>query len=187
MHTRVSPVIWLTICAAVSACGGAMPAPDASSDGSSDAAVMMDASTSDAAVSEDVVDTDAQSCTTVVSGAAVTSTGMMAASPTPMGGAIADGDYQLASVTAYYATPNPPAPRTLEGAMRFRGTNVDLVLTERGSTLNTSGTYTTMDTSVSLTWSCPRMAPARGYPYTATATRFDWFLPPNLVLTFVRQ
>jgi hypothetical protein len=104
-----------------------------------------------------------------------------------MGGAIADGDYQLVSAAAYYSAGNAPAARTLAGALRFRANNVELVLTERGSTLNTAGTYTTADTNISLAWACPRMAPARGYPYTATPTRFDWFLPPNLVLTYMRQ
>ncbi|MFO0563659.1 MAG: hypothetical protein U0269_36880 [Polyangiales bacterium] len=188
MRVRISPVFLLTICALSNACGGGVPSADASSDATTDASAVSDsATTSDSATSADASDPDAASCTNVASGAEVTSVAMMAASPTPMGGTIADGDYQLVSAAAYYQMGNAPAPRTLAGALRFRSNTVALVLTERGSTLNTAGTFTTTDTNISLAWACPRMAPARGYPYTATPTRFDWFLPPNLVLTYMRQ
>ncbi len=180
----------LLLCALLlsSACGDATPVSDgaANSDGATDAAASEDASAPSDAGPDASSDASAQ-CTSVIEGAAITSSAMSAESPAPTGGAISDGDYQLRSAVAYVGMGAAPMARTLSGAIRFRGTNAELVLTERGTTTAVSGTFSTSGTSVSLAWTCPRPAPARGYPYNATATRFDWFLPPNLVLTFVKQ
>ncbi len=196
MHARRSLVCVVGMLLSLSACGAPASSSDAATSGdavtSGDAAAGEDvridaATTSDAAVGADgAPDPDASMCTTVLSGPAITSTTTIG-EPMATGGTIVDGDYRLESATAYAGAGVTPPARTIAGAIRFRGTQAELVLTERGETTAVSGTFSTSRTNVSLTWTCPRPAPARRYPYNATATRFEWFLPPNMMLVFVKQ
>jgi hypothetical protein len=111
-------------------------------------------------------------CNTLVDdGPKVPATEIAAAAPTPAGGAIADGTYQLTAVTAY----SGPGGSTLGVAL-----TASEVQTISGMTIQEDGilngqesryttTFTTSGTTLSTSDTCPSPSTA-SHGYTATAT-----------------
>jgi hypothetical protein len=100
----------------------------------------------------------AQVCNSLVDdGPTVRYAVVAAAAPTPAGGTITDGTYELASVTAYTGTngPTTPNPSTARMVMVFAGSTVQSVDVVNGQEHRYIATFSVSGTTITMRDTCP--------------------------------
>ncbi|MFO0557546.1 MAG: hypothetical protein U0269_05970 [Polyangiales bacterium] len=127
--------------------------------------------------------TDASACSSLALGTSAPVRQADGGLPSPTGGAIAAGDYELREVL--WAIPT--APRTMRGSMRVQGASIEMVLEEERSLFSASGTFVTFANNLEFSQRCPSpsMTGARGF--TANSDRIDWYWSPNELHRWVRR
>jgi len=90
-----------------------------------------------------------------------------AVAPTPAGGTVTDGTYQLTAATLYSAAALPPS--TAHGIFQITGNTMQQVGDVNGTESRYTSTYTTSGSTVSTTDTCPAPKSAT-HGFTATST-----------------
>jgi hypothetical protein len=111
-------------------------------------------------------------CNTLVSdGPLVTGTAVSTAAPTPAGGAIEDGTYELTAMTFYTDTSVGPPAGTLSAVFEIAGSVMQQVVKINGSEARYTTTFTISGISISMVDSCPRW---NSETHSLTATPTDY-------------
>jgi hypothetical protein len=124
------------------------------------------------ACSSDSSDTPVASCNTLVDdGPSVTITAASAAAPTPVGGAIEDGTYELSAMTLYTDTSADLPPGTLSAVFEITGDVMQQVSKINGSEQRYTTSFTISGISISMVDSCPSWS-SETHSLTATPTEY---------------
>jgi hypothetical protein len=117
-------------------------------------------------------DTAVATCNALVDdGPPVTATAVSAVAPTPAGGAIGDGTYELTAMTLYTGTAAAPPEGILSAVFEITGGVMQQVIKINGSEGRYTTTFTISGISISMVDSCPKW---RSETHSLTATPTDY-------------
>jgi hypothetical protein len=109
--------------------------------------------------------------TLVIDGPSVTAAAVSAAAPTPAGGAIEDGTYELTAMTLYTDTSAAPPEGTFSAVFEIAGGVMQQASKINGSESRYTTTFTISGISVSMVDTCPRWS-SETHSLTATPTDY---------------